>query len=113
VAFVASVSQFLWAVPVALWADRGRRKVVAAVALLIFCVFGALMGLSPNIWWFVFLYLLASLGVSVNQTVHNSFLADAYPTEGRSRVFSLALSGRPHRPDGGHLDLRGHRHLHA
>ena len=88
VAFVASVSQFLWAVPLALWADRGSRKMVAAVALLIFCVFGTLMGLSPNIWWFVFLYLLASLGVSVNQTVHNSFLADAYPTEGRSRVFS-------------------------
>ncbi len=88
VAFVASVSQFLWAVPLALWADRGSRKVVAAVALLIFCVFGTLMGLSPNIWWFVFLYLLASLGVSVNQTVHNSFLSDAYPTEGRSRVFS-------------------------
>jgi ABC-type branched-subunit amino acid transport system ATPase component/sugar phosphate permease len=88
VAFVASVSQFLWAVPLALWADRGSRKTVAAVALLIFCVFGTLMGLSPNIWWFVFLYLLASLGVSVNQTVHNSFLADAYPTEGRSRVFS-------------------------
>jgi ABC-type branched-subunit amino acid transport system ATPase component/sugar phosphate permease len=88
VAFVASVSQFLWAVPLALWADRGSRKVVAAVALLIFCVFGMLMGLSPNIWWFVFLYLLASLGVSVNQTVHNSFLSDAYPTEGRSRVFS-------------------------
>ena len=88
VAFVASVSQFLWAVPLALWADRGSRKMVAAVALLIFCVFGTLMGLSPNVWWFVFLYLLASLGVSVNQTVHNSFLADAYPTEGRSRVFS-------------------------
>src|SRR5580692_7215733 len=88
VAFVASVSQFLWAVPLALWADRGSRKTVAAVALLIFCVFGTLMGLSPNIWWFVFLYLLASLGVSVNQTVHNSFLSDAYPTEGRSRVFS-------------------------
>ena len=87
-AFVASVSQFLWAVPLALWADRGSRKVVAAVALLVFSVFGTLMGLSPNIWWFVFLYLLASLGVSVNQTVHNSFLADAYPTEGRSRVFS-------------------------
>ncbi|HXQ61700.1 MAG TPA: ATP-binding protein [Acidimicrobiales bacterium] len=88
VAFAASVSQFLWAVPLALWADRGSRKVVAAVALLVFCVFGTLMGLSPNIWWFVFLYLLASLGVSVNQTVHNSFLADAYPTEGRSRIFS-------------------------
>ena len=87
VAFVASVSHLLWAVPLALWADRGSRKTVAAVALLIFCVFGTLMGLSPNMW-FVFLYLLASLGVGVNQTVHNSFLADAYPTEGRGRVFS-------------------------
>ena len=37
VAFVAPVAQLLWAVPLALWADRGSRKVVAAVALLIFC----------------------------------------------------------------------------
>ena len=36
VAFVAQVSQLLWAVPLALWADRGSRKVVAGVALLIF-----------------------------------------------------------------------------
>ena len=29
VAFVAQVSQLLWAVPLALWADRGSRKMVA------------------------------------------------------------------------------------
>jgi MFS family permease len=59
VAFVGSVAQLLWAVPLALWADRGSRKVVAAVALLIFAVFAPLMALSPNVWAFVFLYLVA------------------------------------------------------
>ena len=41
VTFVGSVAQLLWAVPLALWADRGSRKVVAAVALL------DLLGLRP------------------------------------------------------------------
>jgi ABC-type branched-subunit amino acid transport system ATPase component/sugar phosphate permease len=88
VAFVVSVAQLLWAVPLALWADRGSRKVVAAVALLVFGVVGPLMALSPNVWWFTFLYLIAAMGSAVNLTVHNSYLADAYPTEARSRVFS-------------------------
>jgi ABC-type branched-subunit amino acid transport system ATPase component/sugar phosphate permease len=88
VAFVASVAQLLWAVPLALWADRGSRKVVAAVALLIFAVFAPLMALAPNVWAFVFLYLIASVGYGVNNTVHNSYLSDAYPTEVRGRVFS-------------------------
>jgi ABC-type branched-subunit amino acid transport system ATPase component/sugar phosphate permease len=88
VAFIAQVSQLLWAVPLAVWADRGSRKVVAAVALLIFAGFGALMAFSPNVWWFAFLYLAASVGTGVNNTVHNSYLADAYPTEGRGRIFS-------------------------
>ncbi|HEV3281874.1 MAG TPA: ATP-binding protein [Acidimicrobiales bacterium] len=88
VTFVAQVAQLLWAVPLALWADRGSRKVVAAVALLIFSVFSPLMGLAPNVWAFTFIYLIAAVGYGVNNTVHNSYLADAYPTEGRGRVFS-------------------------
>ena len=46
------------------------------------------MAISPNVWWFAFLYLAASVGTGVNNTVHNSYLADAYPTEGRGRIFS-------------------------
>ncbi len=88
VAFVASVAQLVWAVPLGLWADRGSRKVVSAVALLVFAVLAPLMALAPNVWWFVILYLLASVGSAVNNTVHNSYLSDAYPTEARSRVFS-------------------------
>jgi ABC-type branched-subunit amino acid transport system ATPase component/sugar phosphate permease len=88
VTFVGAVAQLLWAVPLALWADRGSRKVVAGVALLVFSVFAPLMAISPNVWAFTFLYLIASVGVGVNNTVHNSYLADAYPTEGRGRIFS-------------------------
>jgi len=88
VAFVAQVSQLLWAVPLALWADRGSRKTVAAISLLIFAVFGTFMALSPNVWAFAFLYLAASVGTGVNNTVHNSYLSDAYPTESRGRIFS-------------------------
>jgi ABC-type branched-subunit amino acid transport system ATPase component/sugar phosphate permease len=88
VAFVAQVAQLLWAVPLALWADRGSRKVVAGVALLIFSIFAPLMGLAQNVWAFTFLYLIASVGSGVNNTVHNSYLSDAYPTESRGRVFS-------------------------
>ena len=86
--FVASVAQLLWAVPLALWADRGSRKVVAGVALLAFSVVAPLMALAPNVWAFTFLYLLASVGFYVSETVHNSYLSDAYPTEARGRIFS-------------------------
>ena len=88
VTFVGSVAQLLWAVPLALWADRGSRKVVAGVALIIFSVFTPLMALAPNVWAFAFLYIAASIGSGVNNTVHNSYLSDAYATEGRGRVFS-------------------------
>jgi ABC-type branched-subunit amino acid transport system ATPase component/sugar phosphate permease len=88
VTFVAQVAQLLWAVPLALLADRGSRKLVAAVALVIFAVFASLMALSPNVWAFAFLYLAASVGSGVNDTVHNSYLSDAYPTESRGRIFS-------------------------
>ena len=46
------------------------------------------MALSPNVWAFAFLYLAASVGTGVNNTVHNSYLSDAYPTESRGRIFS-------------------------
>jgi ABC-type branched-subunit amino acid transport system ATPase component/sugar phosphate permease len=88
VAFVAQAAQLLWAVPLALWADRGSRKTVAIVSLVIVAIFAPLMGLSPNVWWFVLLYLIASIGFGVNNTVHNSYLSDAYPTDGRGRIFS-------------------------
>ena len=49
---MAQVAQLLWAVPLALWADRGSRKLVAGLSLIVFGVFGSAMALSPNVWAF-------------------------------------------------------------
>src|SRR5512140_1909527 len=47
--FVAAVAQIAWGLPVAIAGDRGSRKVVTAVTLLIFALATPLMGLSPNV----------------------------------------------------------------
>ncbi len=112
VAFVASVSQFLWAVPLALWADRGIRKMVAAVALLIFCVFGTLMGLSPNVWWFVLPLPVGFVGGERQPDRPQLLSGRRLSHRGAQPGVQLALPGRSHRPDGGHPDLRVHRDVH-
>jgi ABC-type branched-subunit amino acid transport system ATPase component/sugar phosphate permease len=88
VAFVGAVSQIAWGLPVAVWADRGSRKVVAAVTLLAFSCIVPLMLLAHSVWPFVFLYLAASVGLGTSDTVHNAYLADAYQTQGRARIFA-------------------------
>ncbi|MGO9342762.1 MAG: MFS transporter [Acidimicrobiales bacterium] len=87
-AFVAAVAQIAWGLPQAVVADRGSRKVVAAVCLAIFAIVMPFMALVRNVWPFAFLYLIAAIGYGTSDTVHNSYLADAYPTHARARVFA-------------------------
>jgi ABC-type branched-subunit amino acid transport system ATPase component/sugar phosphate permease len=86
--FVGAVAQIGWGMPVAVFADRGSRRNVAAVTLLIFSVTVPIMALVHNVWPFVFLYLIAAIGLGSSDTVHNAYLADAYPTSARARVFT-------------------------
>ena len=46
------------------------------------------MALVHNVWPFVFLYLVAAIGLGSSDTVHNAYLSDAYPTHGRARIFT-------------------------
>ena len=93
--FVGAVAQIAWGMPVAVFADRGSRKNVAAITLLIFSVTVPFMALVHNVWPFVLLYLLAAVGLGTSDTVHNAYLADAYPTQGRARVFTWHQMGDP------------------
>jgi ABC-type branched-subunit amino acid transport system ATPase component/sugar phosphate permease len=88
VAFVAAVAQIAWGMPVAVFADRGSRKNVAAITLLIFSATVPLMALVHNVWPFVVLYLVAAIGLGSSDTVHNAYLSDAYPAHARARVFA-------------------------
>jgi ABC-type branched-subunit amino acid transport system ATPase component/predicted MFS family arabinose efflux permease len=89
VTFVTAVAQIAWGLPVAVAGDRGSRKVVTAVTLLVFAVAIPFMALSPNVWYFVVFSLIAAVAFGTSDTVMNSYLADAYPTEARARVFAL------------------------
>ena len=111
VAFVAQVSQLLWAVPLALWADRGSRKLVAAVALIIFAVFGIAHGLLPQR---VGLRLLVPGGLHrVRREQHRPQLVPVrcLPDRGPGPGLQLAQPVRPAVADAGDpaLRLRGHR----
>jgi len=86
--FVAAVAQIAWGLPQAVAADRGSRKVVSSVCLGAYAVVMPFMALVHNVWPFAFLYMLAAIGIGTSDTVHNSYLADAYPTSARARVFS-------------------------
>jgi ABC-type branched-subunit amino acid transport system ATPase component/predicted MFS family arabinose efflux permease len=89
VTFVAAVAQIGWGLPVAIAGDRGSRKIVTAITLLVFAVALPFMAAAPNVWVFVFAYLIAAVAFGTSDTVMNSYLADAYPTEARARVFAL------------------------
>ena len=86
--FVGAVAQIAWGLPVAVWADRGSRRFVSAVTLLIFAGTVPLMALARNVWPFAFLFMVAAIGIGTRDTVHNAYLSDAYPTSARARVFS-------------------------
>ncbi len=88
VTFVAAVAQIGWGLPVAVISDRGSRRFMAAVTMIAFALLVPLMALSRNVWPFTLLYILAAVGYGTSDTVHNSYLADAYPTQARARVFA-------------------------
>ncbi|HZQ56414.1 MAG TPA: MFS transporter, partial [Acidimicrobiales bacterium] len=88
VTFVAAVAQIGWGLPVAVVSDRGSRKLMASLTLIAFAVLVPLMALSRNVWPFTLLYIAAAVGYGTSDTVHNSYLADAYPTQARARVFA-------------------------
>ena len=113
VIFVGAVAQIGWGMPVAVFADRGSRKNVAAITLLIFSATIPLMALVHNVWPFVFLYLIGrhrAWGRATRCTT------PIWPTPirptARARVFALAQHERPGLPD--HRDpARGlHRRRH-
>jgi ABC-type branched-subunit amino acid transport system ATPase component/sugar phosphate permease len=43
---------------------------------------------AQNVWPFVFLFMIAAVGLGSSDTVHNAYLSDAYPTQARARIFA-------------------------
>jgi ABC-type branched-subunit amino acid transport system ATPase component/sugar phosphate permease len=95
VAFVSSASFLGLGIPLALWGDRGQRRQAAAFALLIWALAVPLLALAPNVWAFTALLVVSGLGRAAPNSVHLSYLADAYPIEARARVMAFHRAHEP------------------
>lgn len=83
------------AIPVAIWADRGRRTLILTVAISLWSLFTALCGLATT---FVQLFLMR-IGVGIGEAgavaPSYSLIADYFPPEKRARALSIFHLGLP------------------
>lgn len=80
-------------IPVAIWADRGNRRNIIALALTVWSAMTALCGLAQNFWHL----LLARMGVGVGEAggtpPATSMIADLYPPQERATALGIYTSG--------------------
>jgi predicted MFS family arabinose efflux permease len=80
-------------IPVAMWADRGNRRNIIALALGIWSAMTALSGFAQNFWHL----LLARMGVGVGEAggtpPATSMIADLYPPQERAMALGVYTSG--------------------
>jgi ABC-type branched-subunit amino acid transport system ATPase component/sugar phosphate permease len=95
VAFLMAASYLALGIPLALWGDRGRRVRAASVALVTWGLAVPLLGVAPTVWVFAAIAVIAGLGRAAPNSVHLSFLADAYPIEARARVLAVHRAADP------------------
>lgn len=80
-------------IPVAMWADRGNRRNIIAIALGLWSAMTAFSGLAQNYWHL----LLARMGVGVGEAggtpPATSMIADLYPPQERATALGIYTAG--------------------
>ena len=85
---LSSIAALALQVPIAQYADRSRRVPLAIIGALIWATFSGMTGLATGVVILTIARSGSSLGKAVIDPTHNSLLADYYPIESRSKVFS-------------------------
>ena len=83
-----SVAALALQVPIAQFADRSRRVPLAIAGALVWALFSGLTGLATGVIMLTIARSGSAIGKAVIDPTHNSLIADYYPIESRSRVFS-------------------------
>ncbi|NQY56809.1 MAG: MFS transporter [Ilumatobacteraceae bacterium] len=86
---LASVAALALQVPIAQWADRSRRIPIVVGGALAWGFFSGMTGLATGLILLTVARSGSSLGKAVIDPTHNSLIADYYPIETRSRVYSF------------------------
>jgi len=86
---LASVAALALQVPIAQFADRSRRVPLAIAGALVWAVFSGMTGLATGVVLLTVARSGSALGKAVIDPTHNSLIADYYPIDSRSKVFSV------------------------
>ena len=85
---LASVASLALQVPIAQFADRSKRVPLAIGGAMVWAFFSGMTGLATGVVILTIARSGSSIGKAVIDPTHNSLLADYYPIETRSKVFS-------------------------
>ena len=85
---LVSVAALALQVPIAQYADRSRRVPLAIIGAVVWAMFTGLTGLATGVVVLSIARSGSSVGKAVIDPTHNSLIADYYPIDSRSRVFS-------------------------
>ncbi len=86
---LAAVAALALQVPIAQWADRSQRIPIVVGGALAWGFFSGMTGLATGLILLTIARSGSSLGKAVIDPTHNSLIADYYPIESRSRVYSF------------------------
>ena len=86
---------FAAAIPLGYLGDRTRRTSLVGICSLVWAGFVMLTAAATAVWQLVIAWGAAGLGKANEQPVHSALLADAYPIEGRNRVYALHRAAQP------------------
>ena len=92
---LAGFTLFVTALPLGALGDRMRRTLIAGVCTIVWSVFAVLTGMVHAIWQLVIVRAVTGMGQANEQPIQSSILADAYPPEGRGRVFGIHRAASP------------------
>ncbi len=85
---LSSVAALALQVPIAQYADRSKRVPLAIAGAMVWAFFSGMTGLATGVVLLTIARSGSSIGKAVIDPTHNSLLADYYPIETRSKVFS-------------------------
>jgi len=86
---LSSVAALALQVPIAQFADRSNRVPLVVFGALVWGFFSGMTGLATGLILLTIARSGSSLGKAVIDPTHNSLLADYYPINSRSRVYSF------------------------
>jgi len=86
---LAGLMLFVAAIPLGYLGDRVRRTTIVAVCSAVSAAFLVVTGAVHSLWQLVVAWSIVGLAKANEQPIHGSLLADAYPIQGRNRVFGI------------------------